>query len=126
MNGELVHWFTKSKGNGGDKMKKHCILWTVVITLIVSWFLFFPWSKQVLEDGGTIVYSSFTYKIYIWNSIGGKNTTEIYYFIGYVINFHCSFGTPPLVLSLACDIILQEALFSCPHRLHLFHSPKNS
>ena len=46
-------------------MKKHCILWTVVITLIVSWFLFFPWSKQVLEDGGTIVYSSFTYKIYI-------------------------------------------------------------
>ena len=80
MNGELVHWFTKSKGNGGDKMKKHCILWTVVITLIVSWFLFFPWSKQVLEDGGTIVYSSFTYKIYIWNSIGGKNTTEIYYF----------------------------------------------
>ena len=56
MNGELVHWFTKSKGNGGDKMKKHCILWTVVITLIVSWFLFFPWSKQVLEDGGTIVY----------------------------------------------------------------------
>ena len=54
-------------------MKKHCILWTVVITLIVSWFLFFPWSKQVLEDGGTIVYSSFTYKIYIWNSIGGKN-----------------------------------------------------
>lgn len=41
MNGELVHWFTKSKGNGGDKMKKHCILWTVVITLIVSWFLFF-------------------------------------------------------------------------------------
>lgn len=61
-------------------MKKHCILWTVVITLIVSWFLFFPWSKQVLEDGGTIVYSSFTYKIYIWNSIGGKNTTEIYYF----------------------------------------------
>lgn len=61
-------------------MKKHCILWTVVITLIVSWFLFFPWSKQVFEDGGTIVYSSFTYKIYIWNSIGGKNTTEIYYF----------------------------------------------
>ena len=55
MNGELVHWFTKSKGNGGDKMKKHCILWTVVITLIVSWFLFFPWSKQVFEDGGTIV-----------------------------------------------------------------------
>lgn len=54
MNGELVHWFTKSKGNGGDKMKKHCILWTVVITLIVSWFLFFPWSKQVLEDGGLL------------------------------------------------------------------------
>ena len=80
MNGEPVHWYTKSKGNGGDKMKKHCILWTVGITLIVSWFLFFPWSKQVLEDGGTIVYSSFTYKIYIWNSIGGKNTTEIYYF----------------------------------------------
>lgn len=42
MNGEPVHWYTKSKGNGGDKMKKHCILWTVVITLIVSWFLFFP------------------------------------------------------------------------------------
>ena len=40
-------------------MKKHCILWTVVITLIVSWFLFFPWSKQVLEDGGTIVYSHY-------------------------------------------------------------------
>ena len=72
-------WCTYNK-NGGDKMKKHCILWTVVITLIVSWFLFFPWSKQVFEDGGTIVYSSFTYKIYIWNSIGGKNTTEIYYF----------------------------------------------
>ena len=41
-------------------MKKHCILWTVVITLIVSWFFFFQWSKQVFEDGGTIVYSSFT------------------------------------------------------------------
>lgn len=74
----------------GDKIKKHCILWTVVITLIVSWFLFFPWSKQVFEDGGTIVYSSFTYKIYIWNSIGGKNTTEIYYF---PFNFKYRSGT---------------------------------
>lgn len=64
-------------------MKKHCILWTVVITLIVSWFLFFPWSKQVLEDGGTIVYSSFTYKIYIWNSIGGKN--RLRYIISHLI-----------------------------------------
>lgn len=64
-------------------MKKHCILWTVVITLIVSWFLFFPWSKQVFEDGGTIVYSSFTYKIYIWNSIGGK--TRLRYIISHLI-----------------------------------------
>ena len=64
-------------------MKKHCILWTVVITLIVSWFLFFPWSKQVLEDGGTIVYSSFTYKIYIWNSIGGK--IRLRYIISHLI-----------------------------------------
>lgn len=61
-------------------MKKHLILCTVVISLIVSWFLFFPWNRQVLEDGGTIVYSSLTYKIYIWNTIGGKKTTEIYYF----------------------------------------------
>ncbi len=61
-------------------MKKRLILCTVVISLIVSWFLFFPWNRQVLEDGGTIVYSSLTYKIYIWNTIGGKNTTEIYYF----------------------------------------------
>lgn len=50
----------------------------------------------------------------------------LYYFIGYVINFHCSFGTPPLVLSLACDIILQEALFSCPHRLHLSILPRTA
>ena len=61
-------------------MKKHLIVCTVVISLIVSCFLFFPWNRQVLEDGGTIVYSSMTYKIYIWNTIGGKNTTEIYYF----------------------------------------------
>ncbi len=52
----------------------------VLITVVISWFLFFPWDKQVLEDGGTIVYSSLTYKIYIWNTIGGKNTAEIYYF----------------------------------------------
>ena len=50
----------------------------VLITVVISWFLFFPWDKQVLEDGGTIVYSSLTYKIYIWNTIGGKNTAEIY------------------------------------------------
>ena len=60
-------------------MKKHLIVCTVVISLIVSWFLFFPWNRQVLEDGGTIVYSGMTYKIYIWNTIG-KNTNEIYYF----------------------------------------------
>ncbi|MBS5274411.1 hypothetical protein KHZ31_12855, partial [butyrate-producing bacterium] len=46
-----------------------------------------------------------------------------------VINFYCPFGPPPLILSLACDTILiisQEALFCCPHRLHLFHSPQHS
>ena len=53
-------------------------------------------------------------------------SNTIYYFIGYVINFHCSFGTPLLVLSLACDIILQEALFSCPHRLHLSILPRTA
>ena len=34
-----------------------------------------------------------------------------------------------MILSLACDTILiisQEALFCCPHRLHLFHSPQHS
>ena len=62
-------------------MKKlHLIICTAVISIIISWFLFFPWNKQVLEDGGTIVYSSLTYKIYVWNKIGGKNTSEIYYF----------------------------------------------
>ena len=47
----------------------------------------------------------------------------------YVIDFYCPFGPPPLILSLACDTILiisQEALFCCPHRLHLFHSPQHS
>ena len=59
-------------------MKKlHLIIFTAVISIIISWFLFFPWNKQVLEDGGTIVYSSLTYKIYVWNKIGGKNTSEI-------------------------------------------------
>lgn len=53
---------------------------TFLVTIVVAWFLFFPWSKEVYEDGGTIVYSSLTYKIYIWNKIGGKNTVEIYYF----------------------------------------------
>ena len=46
-----------------------------------------------------------------------------------MINFYCPFGPPPLILSLACDTILiisQEALFCCPHRLHLFHSPQHS
>lgn len=52
----------------------------IVVTLLISWFLFFPWKKDVYEDGGTIVYSSLTYKIYIWNKIGGKNTVEVYYF----------------------------------------------
>lgn len=62
-------------------MKKiSLILYTVLISITISWFLFFPWSKQILEDGGTIVYSSLTYKIYVWNKIGGKNTSEIYYF----------------------------------------------
>ena len=47
-------------------MKKlHLILLTAVISMIISWFLFFPWNRQVLEDGGTIVYSSLTYKIYM-------------------------------------------------------------
>ena len=47
----------------------------------------------------------------------------------YVIDFYCPFGPPPSILSLACDTILiisQEALFCCPHRLHLFHSPQHS
>lgn len=53
---------------------------TFFVTIAISWFLFFPWRKEVYEDGGTIVYSSLTYKIYIWNKIGGKNTVEMYYF----------------------------------------------
>ena len=61
-------------------MKKSHILCIVIISIMISWLLFFPWNSQVLEDGGTIVYSSLTYKIYVWNKIGGKNTTEIYYF----------------------------------------------
>ena len=38
-------------------MKKlHLIIFTAVISIIISWFL---------------------YKIYVWNKIGGKNTSEI-------------------------------------------------
>lgn len=61
-------------------MRKRSIIYTAIISILVSWFLFFPWNKQVFEDGGTTIYSSLTYKIYIWNKIGGKNTIEIYYF----------------------------------------------
>lgn len=56
------------------------ILIAIIITLVISWFLFFPWKKEVYEDGGTIVYSSLTYKLYIWNKIGEKNTVEFYMF----------------------------------------------
>ena len=44
----------------------------------------------------------------------------------YVTDFYYPFGTPPLILSLACDTILiisQEALFCYPHRFRLLHSP---
>lgn len=63
-------------------MKDHIIpvLVSMIITLVISWFLFFPWKKDVYEDGGTIVYSSLTYQLYIWNKIGGKNTVEFYIF----------------------------------------------
>lgn len=50
---------------------------TVLITLMISWFLFFPWRRDTLEDGGTIVYSSLTYKLYIWNNISGKRDVEL-------------------------------------------------
>lgn len=53
---------------------------TILITVIFCWFLFFPWSKQVWEDGCTVTYSSLTYRIYVWKTIGGKQTTEIQYF----------------------------------------------
>ena len=67
---------------GGLMMKKQMIqmIISIVITIVISWFLFFPWKKEIFEDGGTIVYSSFTYKLYIWNKIGGKNTVELYTF----------------------------------------------
>ena len=45
-----------------------------------AFFLFYPWSKKVYEDGGTTIYSSLTYELIIWRTIGGKDNIEFYLF----------------------------------------------
>lgn len=37
---------------------------------VFAFFLFYPWSKKVYEDGGTTIYSSLTYELIIWRTIG--------------------------------------------------------
>ena len=51
-------------------MKKAAIL--IAVTFGVAFFLFFPWKIEHYEDGGTVTYSSLTYKICVWNSLNQK------------------------------------------------------
>lgn len=53
---------------------------TFLITLIGSFYLFFPLKKSVCMDGGTIEYSTPIYKIVIFNRLDGKNTVEFHLF----------------------------------------------
>ena len=64
---------------GDEEMKKAAI--SIAVTFGVAFFLFFPWKIEHYEDGGTVTYSSLTYKICVWNSLSGKrDISEIYYF----------------------------------------------
>ena len=64
---------------GDEEMKKAAI--SIAVTFGVAFFLFFPWKIEHYEDGGTVTYSSLTYKICVWNSLSGKRgISEIYYF----------------------------------------------
>lgn len=53
---------------------------TFMLTMIGSYFLFFPWKKSAYFDGGTVIYSSLTYEICIWNKMDGKNSVEFHWF----------------------------------------------
>ena len=54
-----------------------CIM---AVTMFFGFFLFYPWSEKVYEDGGTTIYSSLTYELIIWRTIGGKDDIEFYLF----------------------------------------------
>ena len=71
-----------SEAKGMDiKMKKiTACLCIMAVTMFFAFFLFYPWSKKVYEDGGTTIYSSLTYELIIWRTIGGKDDIEFYLF----------------------------------------------
>ena len=63
------------------KMKKiTACLCIMAVTMFFGFFLFYPWSEKVYEDGGTTIYSSLTYELIIWRTIGGKDDIEFYLF----------------------------------------------
>ena len=63
------------------KMKKiTACLCIMAVTMFFAFFLFYPWSKKVYEDGGTTIYSSLSYKILIWKGRDERNRFEFYPF----------------------------------------------
>ena len=63
------------------KMKKiTACLCIMAVTMFFAFFLFYPWSKKAYEDGGTTIYSSLTYELIIWRTIGGIDDIEFYLF----------------------------------------------
>jgi len=61
--------------NGEISKKTKVVLFAVIIALV----LLFP-IRDSYWDGGTVTYTSLTYKIIKWNTLAGKNNTEIYFF----------------------------------------------
>ena len=57
-------------------MKKKLI---IVFAVIVVILLLIP-VKKVYEDGGTLTYTSLTYKVIVWKQIDGKTGTEFHIF----------------------------------------------
>jgi len=61
---------------------------TIIITLLVLIILFVPFVRRTVDDGGTVVYDSLTYKIVVWNPLTADENgnrvdskeTKIYFF----------------------------------------------
>ena len=49
---------------------------TIILSFILSFFLFFPWNKTVYEEINAITYSSFTYELIIWKTSRGRNNVN--------------------------------------------------
>lgn len=51
----------------------------ILITMVICFFLFFPWQRQVYGSD-TVVYASLIYKIAVWKGAGGEQSADIYFF----------------------------------------------